>query len=76
MFGPLFNLNFIEEITYLTPPPPKAMKNMHECRPGLWGLDTPTLPASLFVIENFILDSPIPWNNFNVLKETLLHRIL
>lgn len=44
MFGPLFNLNFIEEITYLTPPPPKAMKNMHECRPGLWGLDTPTLP--------------------------------
>lgn len=40
------NLNFIEEITYLTPPPPpKAMKNMHECRPGLWGLDTPPPPG-------------------------------
>lgn len=56
MFGFLFNLNFIEEIIYLIFFFLKVMKNMYECRFGLWGLDIFIFLVFLFVIENFILD--------------------
>lgn len=50
MFGPLSNLNFIEEITYLTPPPESNEKH---ARMQTWamGLRHPHPPASLVVIE-------------------------